>query len=62
MRSGGMSSRGRGDAGRGAWGAYGMDGKWYDFPEAGVGGAPRYMGHGSFAALILFLVSATMLR
>ena len=58
MRGGGMSSRARGggDSGRHAWGAYGMDGKWYDFPEAGVGGAPRYMGHGSFAALIVVLV------
>ena len=27
----------RSEAGDGAWGFWGMDGKWYPFPEAGVG-------------------------
>ncbi|KAK1926453.1 hypothetical protein DB88DRAFT_481884 [Papiliotrema laurentii] len=55
----GAGRRGRSEAGRGAWGAYGMDGKWYDFPEAGVGAEPKYMSHPRFAS-VLFVVGGIL--
>lgn len=41
----------------GAWGAFGLDGKWRDFPEAGVGGEPKYMSHPRFASVLFVVVS-----
>jgi curved DNA-binding protein CbpA len=55
----GAGRRFRTEAGRGAWGTYGPDGKWQPAQEyRGGAGEPKYMSHSSFGSMLIFLVRA----